>query len=129
MSCGVNSKTVSVSCLFLHCPIADFLWNTLFGIFGEFWVCPATLDEFLLTSFAGFGKRKEAKSLWHCPNYATVWSIWLKYNSHTFNDRFSDQQVLWDRVRHLASIWCKAHDLSRKISLSDMLRNSKAMLH
>ena len=60
--CGVNSK--SVSHLFLHCPVADFLWSTLFGIFGECWVCFATVDQLLLTSFVGFGK-KEAKSLWH----------------------------------------------------------------
>ena len=56
------SQTLSVSHLFLHCPVADFLWNTLFGTFGECWVCPAILDRFLLTSCAGFWMRKEAKS-------------------------------------------------------------------
>ena len=37
--CGVNSE--SVSHLFLHCPVADFLCNSLFGTVGECWVCPA----------------------------------------------------------------------------------------
>ena len=92
-------------------------------------MCPATLDQFLLTSFAGFGRREEAKSLWHCAIYATIWSIWLEWDSYTFNDRFSNKQVLWDRIRCLASIWCKAHDLFSGISLSDMLRDWKAMLH
>ena len=35
--------------LFIHISVfalfvADFLWNILFGIFGEYWVCPRTLD-------------------------------------------------------------------------------------
>ena len=118
--CGANSE--SVYRLFLHCSVANFLWNTLFGIFGAGWVCPATLDQFLLTSFVGFGRRKETKSLWPCAIYATIWSIWLEHNSRTFNHRFSSKQVLWDRVRSLASIWCKAHDLFTGISLSHVER-------
>ena len=118
--CGVNSE--SVSHLFLQCPMANILWNTLVGIFGECWVCPTTLHQLLLTSFAGFGRRTETKLLWLCAIYATVSSIWLERNARIFNDRFSDKQVLWDRVRRFASIWCKAHDLFRGISLSNMLR-------
>ena len=52
--CGVNSE--SVSNVFFHCSVDDFLWNTLFGIFGL--VCPVILDQFLLIGFASFGKRK-----------------------------------------------------------------------
>ena len=128
---NLTKKSVqkAVSAPFLQCPMADFLWNTLFGAFGECWVCPASLDQCFLTSFAGVGRRKDAKSLWQCAMYATIWSIWLERNYHIFNDRFSDKQVLWDRVRHFAFIWCKAHDLFRGIYLSDMLRNWKAMLH
>lgn len=29
----------------------------------------------------------------------------------TFNDRFLDKQVSWDKITRLASIWCKSHDL------------------
>ena len=106
-----------------------FYGTLCFGTFGECWVCPAILDQFLLTSFAGVGGGKEAKSLWQCAIYATIWCIWLECNSRTFNDRFSDELVLWDRVRHLASIWCIAYDLFRGISLSNMLKDWKAMLH
>ena len=45
----------------------------LTSIFGKCWVCFATLDQFLLTSFAGFGKKKEAKTLWQCAIYGTAW--------------------------------------------------------
>ena len=40
-------------------------------------MCPRALDQFLLTRFVGFGRRKEAKSLWQCAVYAIVWRIWL----------------------------------------------------
>ena len=68
--CGANSELVSHP--FLQCPTAELLWNTLFGILGKYWVC---LDQFLLTSCASSGKRKEAKSLWQCAMYAAIWSI------------------------------------------------------
>ena len=53
-------------------------------MFGECSVCLATLDQFLLTGFAGFGRRKGANSLWQCAIYAIVWSIWLECNPRTF---------------------------------------------
>ena len=71
--------------------MAAFLWNALFGIFGECWVHPRTLDQLLLTSFAGFARRKEAKSLWQCAVYATVWCIWPKRNSSIFSGRNLDK--------------------------------------
>ena len=40
--CGASSE--STPHLFLHYSMADFLWNALFGIFGECWVCSRTLD-------------------------------------------------------------------------------------
>ena len=109
----------------------EFLWNALFGIFGECWACPRTLDQFLMIIFVGFGRRKD-KSLWQCTVYATVWCIWLEHKSRIFNGRYSDKQVLWigfvDRIRHLVSTWCKVHDLFREVSLSNTLRDWKALL-
>ena len=90
--CGTSSE--SVPPLFLHYHVADSLCNTLFGIFGECWVCPATLDQFLLTRFLGFGNNKEAKSLWEYSVYATICSIWLERNSITFNNKFSDKHFV-----------------------------------
>ena len=88
--------------------MVDSLWNTSFGIFGECWASPATEVQFLLTRFEGFGKSRGAKSLWQCSIYATVWSIWLKRNSHTFNDKFSDKHVCLFSV---AFFWFCIEDL------------------
>ena len=57
-------------------------------------VCPVNLAQLRLTSFVGFGKGKEAKSLRQCSIYATVKGIWLECNSYIFNERFSDKYVL-----------------------------------
>ena len=99
---GANSG--SVTHLFLHLSMANFLWNTLFGIFDKCWEYPATLDQFLLTSFAGFRKKKEVESLCQCAIYAIVLYICSDRNSHTFNDKFFDQQILWDKIKNLAFI-------------------------
>ena len=32
-------------------------------------------------------------------------------------------KLLWDMIRHLASMWCKAHDLFRGISLSGYVKS------
>ena len=69
-----------------------------------------------------------SKSLWQCAICAIVWCIWLKRNSHIFNGRYSDKQALWDRIRHLAATCCKSHDRFRGFSLSNMLRDWKALL-
>ena len=118
--CGASLESTTHP--FLHCSMVDFLWNVLFGIFGECWVCPRALDQFLLTSFVAFGRRKEAKSLWQCVVYVIVWCIWLERNSCIFNGGHSNKQVLWDMIMRLAFIWCKAPILFRVVSLSDMQR-------
>ena len=103
--------------------IVDILWNTLLDIFDECWMCPITLNQFLLTNFAGFEKRKKAKPLWQRVVYAIVWCIWSKHNSCTFNDRFSDKQILWDKIRCLPLFGVKHMVFFRGISLSNMLRD------
>ena len=47
--CGACSELVSH--MFLHCLVAIFLWNSLFNVFGECWVCPMSLDHFLMISY------------------------------------------------------------------------------
>ena len=55
--CGASSEYVLH--LLLHCSMFESLWNTLLDIFGEYWVRPRTLDQFLFTSFPSFPKEKK----------------------------------------------------------------------
>ena len=52
MLCCSSSETVSH--LFLHCSPVNYLWNKLFKIFGENWVCTQDLRQFLLNEFRSF---------------------------------------------------------------------------
>ena len=58
-----SSTSESVSHLFLHCSAANYLWNKHFHIFGESWVCPKDLYQFVLTKFEDFGIHKHAETL------------------------------------------------------------------
>ena len=124
---GLDSE--SRAHLFLHCPMARSLWIRLFGIFGESWVCPKDIHQFLLTKFRGFGSRKEAKILWQTSIFAMLWCIWLERNSRVFNDSFSSIDFIWDRITFLASLWCSAHGLFNGVSLADIQRDWHALLH
>ena len=92
-------------------------------------MCPRSLDQFLMVSFYGFGRRKETKFLWQCAIFATLWCILLERNSCIFKEDSLAQQLIWDKIRCLASIWCKTHGLFKGISLTDMLRDWAALLH
>ena len=125
--CGLDSE--SGAHLFLHCPSARSIWNRLFGFFGESWVCPMDLQQFLLIKFRGFGSRKEAKILWQSSVFAVLWCIWLERNARVFNDSFSTIDFVWDRIIFLASLWCSAHGLFNGVPLADIQRDWHALLH
>ena len=124
---GLNSE--SSPHLFLHCPMARSLWIRISGIFGELWVCPMDLHQFLLAKLRGFGSCKEAKILWQSSIFAMLWWIWLERNSWVFNDSFFTLDFVWDRITYLASLWCSAHDLFNGVPLADIKREWHALLH
>ena len=76
LMCGASSE--SVPHLFLQCSAAVSLWNSLFGLFGECWVCHRSLDQFLMTSFTSFGRSKGTKFLWQMCKLCYTWCIWLE---------------------------------------------------
>lgn len=124
-----RSTSESGDHLFLHCSTATLIWNKLFGIFGESWACPLSLNQFLAMNFRGFGCRKEARTLWLCLVFAILWCLWLERNARIFQDSFATLDCIWDRIVVLASLWCSAHGCFRGVSLSDMQRDLPALLY
>ena len=63
-----------------HIYFWSIMWLNLFGILCLIALvrvgCRRTLDQFLLTSFVGFGERRETKSLWSCSVYATLFGVY-----------------------------------------------------
>lgn len=72
--------------LILHCPVAWKLWCFIFGIHGEEWVCPDSVEALFTGRFLGFGRSKLAQILWQCVMFSTLWGIWSKRNSRIFRD-------------------------------------------
>lgn len=72
VTCGVCREFVTQ--LFLNCSA-----RLLYGIphSGECWVCPKSLEQFIVISFLGCGESKQVKFLWQCATHATsiVWCI------------------------------------------------------
>lgn len=52
----------SHSHLFLHRLVAWGLWNSIFGVLGEEWVCPTSVDDLLLIRIFE-GRKEEIKML------------------------------------------------------------------
>lgn len=49
--------------------------DKLFGVFGECWVYPFSLEQFLLINFRVSARRKDGKTLMQCAIYALFWCI------------------------------------------------------
>lgn len=84
--------------LFLHCQVAWYIWNQLFGIMDERWVCPADLGVFLASKFTGFGRQV----------FASLWCLWLEQIARVFNHHFF-MPHLWERIIFMTSLGVSAN--------------------
>ena len=50
-------------------------------------------------------------------------------NSCIYKENLDTQNMIWDNIQQLTSIWCKAHGLLSDVSLNDMLKDLEALLH
>ena len=81
--CKCNSETVDH--LFLHCPIALELWDTIFGLFGVCWVLPMSVVELLACWQGHFGCHRNGY-IWIFVPYCLMLCIWKEINSRCFED-------------------------------------------
>lgn len=91
--------------LSLHCPLAGVLWQRLFQISGEMWVCLGSSTRMFEIGSVGFGRDKTGPILWSCTMMALFWVIWLERNARIFYEKEECVDGLWDRVYFLASFW------------------------
>lgn len=73
--------------LFFHLEVAWRLWTDVFQLFDCFWVLPPTVESFLCTFMNEDGIRKAANPLWHGVLFASLWYLWLAWNSCIFNSK------------------------------------------
>ena len=84
-------------------------------------------DEFWLD------KKKELRRVRRIRNLpkpkSILWCIWMENNTLIFKNISSDKWLLWDKIRHLTFIWCKAHGLLKGFPLKDVAGDWVALLH
>lgn len=114
--------------LFLRCPISWAMWQRLMAIDHEMWVIPSRVEYLLLTSFIGFGKRKDNRILWWCAIFITLWSVWTETNSRIIKEHSRSRQLLWDRTVFLASFWWNATRAFTGISLAYLKQDQSTLL-
>lgn len=127
--CIMCMRQSETNCLlFLHCQVAWDIWNKLFGIANENWVCPVDLGSFFAINFFGFSTRKEHRILWKAAVFATVWCLWMERNARVFKQRFLSPLLLWDRIRYVATLWVIANGCFKGIPLLDAHRDWSVLL-
>lgn len=67
----------------------------------------------LLTVVLVLGKEKKPNFCSKVPSLP-LWCILLEHNSCIFEENSLDEQLLWDKIRCLASTWCNVHGLFRE---------------
>lgn len=58
---------------------------------------------------------------------AVVWSLWGGRNNRTFSNQSLSEELVWDKVVHLASLWIWQTESSQDFS-SNLRRDWKALL-
>ena len=71
----------SIDHLFIHCEIANKLWNQLFFEEDFSWVVQDKCSALFVEDMVGFGSNKMAHALWNSMIVALMWSIRMERNA------------------------------------------------
>ena len=69
--------------LFLHCAIAQDLWDMIFSLFGLHWAMPQQVTD-LLACWQGRLGRNRHYVIWQANPHCVLWCLWRERNARTF---------------------------------------------
>lgn len=95
---------------------------------GESQIVLNKMEDVLLISFKGFGRRKDIKTLRSCVVLAVIRCIQMERNNKNLRDCNISKLLLWDRIVFFASLWCSLFGAFRGASLADIQRDWGAVL-
>ena len=122
-----KSDSENIDHLFVHCPVARWIWCKLFGIGGESWVMPDCVAKLFHIKFWGLGRSKKAVVIWKCAFLAVFWVLWIEKTLRIFDNRESSLVDLWDKVYFLGSFWAHSSKVLRDIPLFVLRSNWRAV--
>ena len=75
----------SIDHLFIHCPMAKELWDTILSLFGVFWVMSRQVRELMEDWRVGM-PRQGHSGIWNAISHCLMWCLWWQPNLKTFED-------------------------------------------
>jgi hypothetical protein len=116
--CRVDEETIDH--LFLHCKVANELWDTVLSLFGMHWVMPRRVVD-LLDCWQGRLGWHQNIEIWKAIPHCLMWCIWRERNERTFED--SERNILALKTMFFRTLfdWMSASGLFSFTSLVEFL--------
>ena len=118
--CMCKSNGESIDHPFIHCPVAQELWNAVFCTFGVLWVMPKTVRELI----EGWHVVKHHQiRIWTAVPHCIMCCLWRERSSRTFEDRELTIEDLKLRVFRTLFEWMQATNVASCDSFQDFLNS------
>ena len=101
----------------------------VFFLYLMFLGSPESFGSLVSTHFQSFGSNKANKAIWEYAQFFVTSCIWLDRSPKIFRIQVQFIILMWHRILFVVSVWLKANDYFRRLSLSDLHRNSAAVLY
>ena len=118
----------SVDHLIIRCRFSQIIWDKIKWELHLISALPNSWHALLCMEWHFRGNRKKAKILWRCCIMAAAWCLWLERNRRTFEDKFSEIEEIWCRIKSLASLWASTANAFSSFSISDISVNWSAVM-
>jgi hypothetical protein len=84
--CLCKEDGESIDYLYLHCNVANELWQLVFSMFGIWWVMLYHVVD-LLAYWTGHTHKTSSAAIWGMIPHCIMWVIWRERNGRSFEDR------------------------------------------
>lgn len=99
-----ETEEEDVDHLFLHCPLACYLWNNFANLFKVPWVfdrtCAGSLESWFISRLT-----PRLKLAWNTVPTVILWSIWKERNSRKFEGKSTNLDDLFQVAKWRLCIW------------------------
>ena len=112
----------------LHCQFTGFIWSKIVKEFDINYVFPKKGVDFLLMEVLLQGEGRNRRGLWRCILLAVFWTIWMERNNRIFEGKEESKELIWEKVKYLASLWASGLETFKWLSVSYILYNWQAIV-
>ena len=103
----------------LFCLVAYLLWMYMLRLFGVDWVMLGSVVDLFFCWYHWLGKH--SSDIWNLVLGCLTWTIWTKWNRHSFEDNEKTVVQLVDLCQRTLFDWSRCWGLSNCSTLMDFL--------